>query len=165
VGYNLWVPEGREISARQSPLAQSHLSKQSSHFILITRHIADALWLTGSFPFTQQLSDFVKAKASDGIEVIDQLVLRLESIFMVDITSSDMRLLFEAPGTVFDDMRMAKETGFDRTLTPGGEDVVAGTTEVGVERSVGEGQGEDQRAEILLKAKVILKKDIADLWL
>jgi hypothetical protein len=160
--YNLWVLEGREISARQSPLSQSHLSKQS-HSISITRHVADVLWLTGSFQSAQHSLDFVKEKASNGIEAINQLVLRLVSIFTVDITSSDMRLFFETPGTVFDDMRMAKETESDETFTPGGKDVVAGTTEVGVERSVGEGQGEDQRTEILLKAKVVLKKDLTDL--
>jgi hypothetical protein len=162
VRYNLRVPEGREISARQSPLAQRHLSKQSSHSISITRHVADALWLTGSFPSTQHSFDFVKEKVPNGIEAIDRLALRLESIFMVDITSGDMRLLFEAPGTVFDDMRMAKGTEPYETFAPGGKDVVVGTTEVGVERSVGEGQGEDQRTEVLLKTKVVLKGDLTD---
>jgi hypothetical protein len=142
---------------------QSHLSKQSSHSISIAHHVADALWLTGSFPSTQDSFDFVKEKASNGIEAIDRLVLRLESIFMIDITSSDTSLFFETPGTVFDDVRMARETAFDETFTPGGKDIVAGTTEVGVERSVGEGQGEDQRMEILLKAKVVWEKDLTGL--
>jgi hypothetical protein len=163
VGYNLRVPEGREISARQSPFAQSHLSKQSSYSVSITRHVADVLRLTGSFTSTQDSFDFVKEKASSGIEAIDRLVLRLESIFMVDIISSDTSLFFETPGTVFDDVRMAMEAEFDGTFTPGGKDVVAGTTEVGVERSVGEGQGEDQRTEILLKAKTVWEKDLTGL--
>jgi hypothetical protein len=82
---------------------------------------------------------------------------------MVDIISSDMYLLFETPGTVFDDMRMAKETEFYKTSTLGGKDIVVGTTEVGVERNVGEGQGEDQRIEILLKVRVVWEKDLAGL--
>jgi hypothetical protein len=141
---------------------QSHLSKQSSHSISITRQVADVLWLTGSFPSTQHSLDFAKEKASNGIEAIDRLVLRLESIFMVDITSSDMYLFFEGPGAAFDNVRMANKTEFDETFTPGDREIIAGATEVGVERNVGEGHGKDQRTEILLKAKVVLDKDITD---
>ena len=84
---------------------------------------------------------------------------------MVDITSSDMRLLFEAPSTSFDDRRMSKE--FDEDSTPGGQIMkVAGTTEVGVEKTVYERRGEGRPGEgrcttVLLKAKVVLEKDIA----
>ena len=129
------------------------------------RHLADILWITGSFPSTRHSYDFVEAKASNRIETIDQLLLRLESIFMVDIISSDMCLLFETPSTAFNQVRMTKEIESDETFTPQGDDIVAGTTEVGIEKRVGEGPGEGRRTEILLKAKVVLKKDLTDLEL
>lgn len=144
-------------------MAKSYLSEQSSHSVSITRRVADILWITGSFPSTRHSFDFVKAKASKGIETIDRLVMRLESILIADIVSSDMRLLFESPCTVFNDVRMAKEIEFDETFAPGREDRVVGTTEVGVEKSVGEGQGEGRGTEILLKAKVVLEKDLMEL--
>ena len=84
---------------------------------------------------------------------------------MVDITSSDMRLLFEAPSTSFDDKRMSKEC--DEESTPGGQVMkVAGTTEVGVEKTVYERRGEGRPGEgrcttVLLKAKVVLEEDVA----
>ena len=84
---------------------------------------------------------------------------------MVDITSSDMRLLFEAPSTSFDDKRMSKEC--DSDSTPGGQVMkVAGTTEVGVEKTVYEKRGEGRPGEgrcttVLLKAKVVLEEDVA----
>ena len=84
---------------------------------------------------------------------------------MVDVTSSDMRLLFEAPSTSFDDKRMSKEC--DSDSAPRGQVTkVAGTTEVGVEKTVYEKRGEGRPGEsrcttVLLKAKVVLEKDIA----
>lgn len=156
------VPEGRDISARWKSLTQSLLTEEF-HSVSIIRQVADILWLTGSFPSTQHSFDFVKAKASNGIETIGQLVLRLGVISTVDILSSDMCLLFESPCTVFNDARMAKEIGFDGTPTSGERDIVAGTTELGVERSVCEGQGVGRRMEILLKTKVVLEKDLTDL--
>ena len=86
---------------------------------------------------------------------------------MVEITSSDMRLLFEAPSTAFDEKRMSKE--YDKGSTPGGQVMkVVGTKEVGVEKTVyekrGEGQPSDGRCTtVLLKAKVVLEKDVANL--
>lgn len=83
---------------------------------------------------------------------------------MVDIISSDMCLLFEAPCTVFNDRRMTKEVEVDATSTSARSvDIVAGTTEVGVEKSVGEQQGEGRHTEVLLKAKVVLERDLTDL--
>ena len=78
---------------------------------------------------------------------------------MVDIASSNMTLLFEAPDTVFDGARMINEFGLKSVSKPGKEGRIAGTTEVGVEKSIC-GQGETGRAEILLKAKVVLEKDV-----
>ena len=79
---------------------------------------------------------------------------------MVDIMSSDMTLLFEAPDTVFDEARMANEFGSDSVSAPGGRDRVAGTTEVGVAKSVLGGPGGNRRVEILLKTKVVLENDL-----
>lgn len=56
------------------------------------------------------------------IEKIDRLALRLESAFMVEITSSDMSLLFETPHTAFDGARMIDEFGSDEASTPGRRD-------------------------------------------
>jgi len=76
--------------------------------------------------------------------------------------SSDMILLFEAPGAVFDDMRMTDEFGSDGTPTPEGQDKIAGTTEVGVLKSVCGGPGGSQRTRVQLKTKVVLEKDVTE---
>ena len=96
--------------------------------------------------------------ALKGIETIDRLALRLEFAFMVEVTSSDMSLLVGTPHTVFDKARMANEFGSDEASTPGRRDKIAGTTEVGVGKNVygGEGRG----MEVLLRAKVVLEKDV-----
>ena len=74
---------------------------------------------------------------------------------MLEVTSSDMSLLFEAPGTAFDNTRMTNEFG-----SGGSQDEVAGTIEVGVGKSIGARPGEDRRVEILLGANVVLERDI-----
>jgi hypothetical protein len=97
-----------------------------------------------------------------GIETIIRLCLRLEFAFMVEVTSSDLTLLFEAPDTVFDATRMTNEFGSDDTSTPGRRDRVAGTTEVGVGKSVCGRKGECRSVDILLKTKVVLEKDVVE---
>ena len=77
---------------------------------------------------------------------------------MVWAISSDTYLLVEAPDTVFDDARMSNEFESNDTPTPGKGDRIAGTTEVGVRKSVCRRPGEGRRAEILLKTKVVLEK-------
>ena len=79
---------------------------------------------------------------------------------MVEVLSSNMYLLVEAPDAVFDDARMTNEFGSDGASTPEQWDRVAGTTEVGVGKSVCGRMGEDLRAETLLKARVVLEKDV-----
>ena len=79
---------------------------------------------------------------------------------MVDITSGDMTLLFEAPDTVFDEARMTNEFGSDRASVSGGLDRIAGTTEVGVEKNTRGGPGGNRRVEMLLKSKVVLEKGV-----
>jgi len=98
--------------------------------------------------------------ASERIESIIRLVLRLELVFKVEVTSSDMSLLFGAPDTVFDNARMADEFGSDGTSISGNQDRVAGTTEVGVGKSVSMGPDEILRTGVLLKTKVVLEKDV-----
>ena len=90
----------------------------------------------------------------EGIETIIQLSLRLELAFKVEVTSKDMSLLFEAPGTTFNDARMIDEFGPDGGSTPGRRDRIAGTT--------GGRVGESRRTEILLKTKVVLEEDIIE---
>lgn len=82
---------------------------------------------------------------------------------MVEVTSSDMFLLFETPGAVFDDARMTDEFGPGGASTPGEQDGIAATTEVGVGKNVSEGSGKARHTEILLKTKVVLEKDIVEL--
>ena len=101
--------------------------------------------------------------ALSGIETIDRLAMRLELAFMVEVASSDMSLVFEIPHTTFDNTRMVNEFGSNNGFTPGGRDKVAGTTEVGVGKSVGGGRGEGRHKEILLKAKVVLEKEVEEL--
>jgi len=86
---------------------------------------------------------------------------RLETAFMVDVASSDLSLLYGYPGAMFDKTKMTNEFGSDSACKPGKEGKIAGTTEVGVEKSIC-GQGETRRAETLLKVKVVLKKDLGD---
>jgi len=81
---------------------------------------------------------------------------------MVEVASSDMSLLFEPPRTVFDKARMTNEFGPDRAPATRSRDKIAGTIEVGVRKSVGGKQGEGRRTEVLLRAKVVLEKDVAD---
>lgn len=94
------------------------------------------------------------------METVNRLALRLDSAFMVEITSSDMYLLYEAPRTTFDHARMTEECEPDGASTPRGQDMVAGTTEVGIQKCVCGRQGEDMRTQVLLKAKVVLEQDL-----
>jgi len=82
---------------------------------------------------------------------------------MVEVASSDMTLLFKEPRTVFDETSMVNEFGSDKASTPGRRDKVAGTTEVGVKKSVCGGRDKGKRTDVLLKAKVVLEKDVTDL--
>ena len=119
--------------------------------------------MTGSFRTGERSLDFVKTKASKGVAIIERLALRLESIFTQDILPCDVCLLYEAPCSVFDAGRMTREIESDDAPTPRGQDKVAGTTEVGLEKSVSLGRGKGRRTQILLKAKVVLEKDLVDL--
>jgi hypothetical protein len=121
------------------------------------------LWITGSFQSTRHSFDFVKAKTFDRIETINKLALRLEYALMMDVVSCDVCLLFERPGSVFSDTRMTKEIDSDEASAPRRQDKVAGTTELGLGKSVCGGQGKDRRTEVLLKSKVVLEGDFGDL--
>jgi hypothetical protein len=79
---------------------------------------------------------------------------------VVEVISRDTYLLVEAPHTVFDDARMTDEYGSDGASTSGRQDMVAGTTEVGVGKSMCGGPGKGRHVEILLKTKVVLEKDV-----
>ena len=117
---------------------------------------------TGSFSSTQKSLEFVQEVALKRIESMIRIAQRLEAAFMVDVTSSDMTLLFEAQDVVFDEARMTNEFGSDSVFRPGRGDRIAGTTEVGVVKSVRGGPDGSRRAEILLKTKVVLEKDVVE---
>jgi len=124
--------------------------------------LANVFDITGSFPSTQHSFEFVQAVALEGIESIVRHTLRSELAFRVEVTSSDMTLLFETSGTKFDDARMSNDYGSNDACTLGRRDRIAGTTEVGVRKSIGGGPDQSRREEILLKAKVVLEKDVVE---
>ena len=126
----------------------------------LMEELARVLDETGSFSSIQSSLEFVRTAALERIESIVQIAQRLEAAFMVDVTSSDATLLFEAPDTIFDEARMTNEFGSDSVSVPGGRDRVAGTTEVGVGKTIRGGPDGNRRVEILLKTKVVLVKDV-----
>jgi len=144
-------------------VARRYLSAGSSHSASIMRHIADVLWVTGSFPSTQDSFNFVKERVSDGVETVERLTLRLVSMFIADVTASDMCLLFETPGTMYDGARVTKEFEPDQASATGERCKVAGTAGVGIEKSVFDEQNESRSTVILLKARVVLEEDLASL--
>ena len=115
---------------------------------------------TGSFSSTESSLGFVRTAALERIGLMIQISQRLEAAFMIDVMSSDVTLLFEAPNAVFNEARMANEFGSDSAFVPGGQDRIAGTTEVGVGKSMHGGPGGNRRVEILLRTKVVLEKDV-----
>jgi len=152
------ITEGEAISARWRSLAHSHLSRPPPDPTLLVEKLAKVLDHTGSFSSTKYSLDFVRTVALEKIETIIRYALHLESVFKVEITSSDMSLLFEPPGTLFDGGRMTNE--FESCgLVPRARDRIAGTTEVGVGKSM-RGAGKGRRTEILLRTKVVLEGDI-----
>ena len=128
----------------------------------MTKHIANILWITGTFQSLEDSLDFVKVNASNRLEIIYQLASRLESAFMVDVTSCDMYLLCEAPLTTFNDARMTKEFESDDSSPSQKRDKVAGTAGVGVEKRVWGRSGEDLRVEVLLKATMVMEEDFEE---
>ena len=154
--------EGQAISARWRSLTHSYLPRLPPKSALLVERVAKVLCYTGSFSSFERSLEFVQAIALDAIEAIVRLSLRLESAFMVEVTSSDMSLLFEGPGTVFDDARMTSEFRSSGVSTPGRQDRIAGTTGVGVRKSVCEGAGKGHRTQILLKTTVVLERDVVD---
>ena len=71
---------------------------------------------------------------------------------MVDVTSSDMCLLYKGPDVMFDDT-MTNEFKSDGASRHGRWYRISGTTEVGAEKTICGGPGETWRAEILLNPK------------
>lgn len=157
------IPETQAISARWRFLTHNNLPKPSSPYdaTSMTTYVANALYVTGLFRSSQDSLDFVKAKAFNRIETVYKIASRLESAFMVDVTSTDMYLYWEDPRVAFDNTRMAKElaSGDPPPQRPG---EVAGTTELGVAKRVRRREGEGVCMEVLLKATVVLEGDFAD---
>ena len=150
--------EGQAISAIWRSLTHSYLSQPPPHPASLMVQLATIFEETGSFSSAQHSLEFVQAVALEAIGSMIRLAVRLESVFMVDVTSSDMSLLFEAPGTRFDETRMSNEYGSNGGPRKRGG--IAGTTEVGVGKRVSEGGGKGHREEILLKTRVVLEKDV-----
>ena len=154
------VIEGQAISARWRSLAHSYLSKQPPTAAWMADQLAKVLSETGTFASPQQSSEFVRKAALERIESVVQTAQRLEKAFMVDVTSSDMSIFFENPSTSFDGAKMINEFGAGSVWKPGRRGRIAGTTEVGVQKSACKKPGEPRHVEILLKPKVVLEKDV-----
>jgi len=159
VALNLHALEGQAISARWRSLTHKYLTLPPPKPAVLIEELAKVLDHTGSFPSTQHSIDFVRDVALEGIEKIVKHARLSESAFKVKIISSDMSLLFEAPGTLFDGARMINDFESDDAPGPERQDTIAGTAGVGVGKSICGAEG-DRRAEILLKTKVVLEKDL-----
>ena len=148
-------------------MTHTYLSRPPPNPEFLAEELAKEFNNTGTFSSTQDSVKFVRDVALDGIESIVRLSMRLDSVFKVDITSSDMLLLFATRGTAFNDETMTNEYGSDGIPTPGKQDEkgrryrIAGTTEVGVGKSICEGPGKSRRTVILLKVNVVLNTDVA----
>ena len=161
--FNSHAIEGQAISARWRSLTRRCLSRPLPSPTLLAEQLANVLDGTGSFLSTQQSVELVEEAVLEEIELIIRLSLLLEFTFKVEITSSNMSLLFETPGTVFNGARMTNDSGFTSGPTPEGLDRIVGTVEVGLGKTVCGRPDESQRAQILLKTKVVLEKDfVAD---
>ena len=161
-GQHVTVLEGQAISARWRSLTHSYLSRPPVHSASLVGELANVFDITGSFPSTQQSLEFVQAIALEGIESIINHALRSELAFRVEVTSSDMTLLFEPPGTEFDKAKMSNDYGSNETQALRRRDRIAATTEVGVGKSICGGPDESRREEILLRVKVVLEKDVLE---
>ena len=106
---SLHITEGQAISARWRSLTHTHLSKPPPDSALLVEQLARVLDETGSFSSTQKSLEFVREVALERIEPMIRIAQRLEVAFMVEVTSSDMTLLFEAQDVVFDEARMTNE--------------------------------------------------------
>ena len=162
--HSLHFIEGQAVSAGWRSLTHTYLSLPPPHPAPLVEELANVLNETGSFSSKQQSLELVEATALVGIESIIQLALRLERAFMTEVSSSDVFLLFETPGTIFDKSRMANEIKSGGAPTdPGQGNEVAGVTELGVGKGVSGGRGKSRRVDILLKTKVVLEKDVMGL--
>ena len=97
---------------------------------------------TGSFSSPQQTFKFVKTVALERIESMIRTAQRLKTVFMVDVASSDMFLLYENPDTVFDDARMTNEFGADSASKLGGGIGLRGRRKWGLGNACAEDQAE-----------------------
>ena len=141
-------------------MTHNHLSAPSLNAEWLADQLAKVLNETGSFQSPEQLTNFVQASARDRIEEMIRTAQRLEKVFMVDVTSCDMSLIFHDSNVLFEDAKMTNEFGADSAAEPGKKEGVAGTTEVGVRKSVCKKPGEPRHVEILLKPKVVLERDV-----
>ena len=152
--------EGQAVSARWRSLTHSHLSAPPLNAEWLAAQLVGVIGETGSFQSSEELTKFIKTAALERIEEMIKTAHRLEKVFMVDVTSSDMSLIFHYPDALFEDAKMANEFGADSAAKPGEKERIAGTTEVGVQKSVCKKPGEPRHVEILLKPKVVLEKDV-----
>ena len=148
------------VSARWRSLTYSHLPAASPDTKWLVDQLANVFNETGSFQSSEQLTKFVQSAALERIEEMVRTAQRLEKVFMVDVTSCDMSLIFNHPGELFEDTKMTNEFGEDSAAKPGKRRRIAGTTELGVQKSVCIKAGEPRHMEILLKPRVVLEKDV-----
>ena len=151
--------EEQAVSARWRSLAHSYLSAPPPNAEWLAGELAKVLDKTGSFHSPEESIKFVQTAVLERIEEMIQTAHRLEKVFMVDITSCDMSLIFHPSGP-FDDAKMTNEFGVDSVAMPGKQERIAGTIEVGVQKSVFRKPGEPRHVAILLMPKVVLERDV-----
>ena len=162
---NSHIIEGQSISARWRSLAHSYLPPASPLPGFLAERLAEDLEETGSFSSAEHSLKFVQDLALDGIGSVIRLCKQLETAFKVEVTSSDMFLLFETPGVAYDQAKMSNEFKSDGVPALKKDEFgrryrIAGTTEVGIGKKISGRAGEDQRTEILLKTNVVLNMDV-----
>ena len=91
------------MAGGQRSLTHNYLSQPPPASASLVGQAANAPGSPGSFWSTQQSLKFVGTVEFEGMGSIIQLAVRLGLTFMVQVTSSNMSLLFEDPDSVFDE--------------------------------------------------------------
>ena len=89
--------EGQVVSAGWSSLIHSYLSAPPQNPEWLADQLAGVINETRSFQSSEQSNKFVKTGALERIEEMIKTAHRLEKVFMVDVISIDMSLIFHYP--------------------------------------------------------------------
>ena len=113
--------------------------------------LAQILLITQYFADFSAAKDFVRANGGVEIEAAIGATVELDGIIKTKIASSDMAAYVVPSGTTFRKGTMTDEFGWG-----GGEEVVVGTTEIGLFQRSG------NAGKVLRKPKVVLERDLIE---